>query len=461
MKKRVISAIVMILVFIPFLILGDTFYLVLGGILGVLSLWELMRLEKNIPSYMQFLSYIVCLLLVLYKHDSKDYLDILNFPIVVSMFFIYSFSIIINNDLKKYNYKDSLWLFCITLMIGLMFNSFIKVRYLGLYDVIYCMLIATMTDTFALFGGKLFGKNKLIANTGENRLEENMEVSDKLKVVSDVLYELTNSKDAKIEEFEDLFVKEFIENINDIKKNIFYDVIINSQSKIAKDICNCIQIKEIIVDNDLVEILRKYDNYIFVKDEIIKENIKEIIRIANRTYKIVQINIAKIQERNENLNTISKSLKDVSKVIDECAKEIVDEKENKFLKKQKELEILLKNKNILVKKCNINQIKNGKYIIKLFFDNNERIKNKDVITNISDIISKSLGTKVNFQREKTDVSNEKYFQMYASEDKYIMQVGSAKIAKDSSDASGDCNLQIKLEDGKYLLAICDGMGSGE
>ena len=172
MKKRVISAIVMILVFIPFLILGDTFYLVLGGILGVLSLWELMRLEKNIPSYMQFLSYIVCLLLVLYKHDSKDYLDILNFPIVVSMFFIYSFSIIINNDLKKYNYKDSLWLFCITLMIGLMFNSFIKVRYLGLYDVIYCMLIATMTDTFALFGGKLFGKNKLCKDISPNKTVE-------------------------------------------------------------------------------------------------------------------------------------------------------------------------------------------------------------------------------------------------------------------------------------------------
>ena len=161
MKKRIISAIIMILVFIPFLILGGNFYLVLGGLLGVLSLWELMRLEKNIPSYMQFLSYIVCLLLILYKHDSKDYFDMLNFPIVISMFFIYSFSIIINNNLKKYNYKDSLWLFMITLMIGFMFNSFIKVRMIGLYEVIYCILIATMTDTFALFGGKLFGKNKL------------------------------------------------------------------------------------------------------------------------------------------------------------------------------------------------------------------------------------------------------------------------------------------------------------
>ncbi len=172
MKKRIISAIIMILVFIPFLILGNTFYLVLGSVLGVLSLWELMRLEKNIPSYMQFLSYMVCLLLILYKHDSKEYLDILNYPIIVSMFFIYSFSVIINGNLKKYTYKDSLWLFGITLMIGFMFNSFIKIRMIGLYEVIYCMLIATMTDTFALFGGKLFGKTKLCKEISPNKTVE-------------------------------------------------------------------------------------------------------------------------------------------------------------------------------------------------------------------------------------------------------------------------------------------------
>ena len=172
MKKRIISAIVMIIMFIPFLILGNTFYLVLGSVLGILSLWELMRLEKNIPAYMQFLSYIVCLLLILYKHDSKDYLDMLNYPIVISMFFIYSFSVIINGNLKKYNYKDGLWLFAITLMIGFIFNSFIKVRMIGLYEVIYCFLIATMTDTFALFGGKMFGKNKLCKEISPNKTVE-------------------------------------------------------------------------------------------------------------------------------------------------------------------------------------------------------------------------------------------------------------------------------------------------
>ena len=51
MKKRIISAIIMIILFIPFLILGGNFYLVLGSVLGVLSLWEMLRLEKSIPSY--------------------------------------------------------------------------------------------------------------------------------------------------------------------------------------------------------------------------------------------------------------------------------------------------------------------------------------------------------------------------------------------------------------------------
>ena len=192
MKKRIISAIIMILLFVPFLILGDTFYLVLGGVLGVLSLWELMRLEKNIPSYMQIISYMVCLLLILYKFDSKDYVDILNFPMVVSMFFIYSFSVIINGNIKKYTYKDSLWLFMITLMIGIMFHSFVKIRMLGLYEVIYCILIATMTDTFALFGGKLFGKNKLCKDISPNKTVEGSIIGSVMgTVIGTMFYHLT------------------------------------------------------------------------------------------------------------------------------------------------------------------------------------------------------------------------------------------------------------------------------
>lgn len=172
MKKRVISAIVMVLVFIPFLLLGGNFYLVLGSVLGILSLWELMRLEKHIPAYMQFLSYMVCMILILYNHENLDYFNIMNYPIIVSLFFIYSFSVVINGNLKKYSYKDGLWLFVITMLIGIMFNSFIKLRFIGLYEVLYCLLIATVTDSFALFGGHLFGKNKLCKEVSPNKTIE-------------------------------------------------------------------------------------------------------------------------------------------------------------------------------------------------------------------------------------------------------------------------------------------------
>ena len=188
MKKRIVSAIIMILVFIPFLILGGNFYLVLASVLGILSLWELIRLEKNIPAYMQFLSYMVCLLIIIYKHDSLDYYDVINYPVIASLFFVYSFSIIVNGDLKKYNYKDGLWLLCITLMIGIMFNAVIKVRFIGLYQMIYCILVATITDCFALFGGKMFGKRKLCKEISPNKTVEGSIVGTIVGTITGVVF---------------------------------------------------------------------------------------------------------------------------------------------------------------------------------------------------------------------------------------------------------------------------------
>ena len=50
---------------------------------------------------------------------------------------------------------------------------------------------------------------------------------------------------------------------------------------------------------------------------------------------------------------------------------------------------------------------------------------------------------------------------YLSEDKQSMQVGIARTTKSDSLVSADVSLQTKLEDGKSLLAISDGMGSGK
>ena len=199
-----------------------------------------------------------------------------------------------------------------------------------------------------------------------------------------------------------------------------------------------------------------------MQDENIKNDLQEIVKIANRTLKIAQINKAKEEERKRNLATMSESLKNVSKVIDGCAQEIVEKKENKFSKKEEEIQLLLKSKNIDIEDCRVKLLKNGKYIVEIKLDfNNKRLREKSIITNISDVISKGLGNKVKYQRDRIDEENKEFYQVYSSEDKFVLQVGSGKITKDGNKVSGDCSLQIKLADGKYLLAIADGMGSGE
>ena len=272
---------------------------------------------------------------------------------------------------------------------------------------------------------------------------------------------MSSSNKSEIAENESL-VQDFLDNLEEINNNLFYEEISNEDTGIAKDICAVLREKDILVDNDLVEVLKYHNNYVIMRDENIKNNLQEVVKIANRTLKAFQINRAKQEERKNNLETINQGLKSVTKIIDKCAEEIKEQKENIYLKKEQEVEILLKNKNINIEKCRIKKLKNEKYIVELKLNYEDtRLKEKDIITNIADVISKSIGTKLVLQRDRQDDDKKEYYQVYSSEDKFVLQVGSSKITKDGSEVSGDCSLQIKLADGKYLLAIADGMGSGE
>ena len=55
MKKRVISAILMIMLFIPVVILGGYPFLIVCSILAVLGLKELLDLKKNVPNIVKYI----------------------------------------------------------------------------------------------------------------------------------------------------------------------------------------------------------------------------------------------------------------------------------------------------------------------------------------------------------------------------------------------------------------------
>lgn len=172
MKTRIISAILMLLVFVPVLLLGNIYYVIFSCILGVIALWEIERQEDKTPIYIKIISYFLCILLMLYDYNNPSYVNMINYPILGIIFVVNVLGLIINGDLSKYNYRDCILNIAIILIVGILFNSFIRIRMIGLLPVIYCFLISMTTDTFAYVGGKLFGKNKLSPNISPNKTVE-------------------------------------------------------------------------------------------------------------------------------------------------------------------------------------------------------------------------------------------------------------------------------------------------
>ena len=308
----------------------------------------------------------------------------------------------------------------------------------------------------------LIGRNKLLTNIGENRLNENREMAEKLNTLSNTILENIEKEEPKLQNIEEEFVQTFLDNMEEYENNILYDDLSKNED-IIKEIYKQIQEKEIIIEKDLISILEEHNSYIFMQDDLVKHDLQEIIKIVNRTYKMIQLELTKQTEKIKQQKVMKQSLKNVSKAIDDCAKEMLENNNNKFSDLEKEIQKIFETKNLLIKDVLIKQPKNGKYIVLLNLDIKmaDSLREKGRINNISDILSKILKSKIAFQKDYKSTEKQEYIQTYSSEDKYIMQVGSSKISEDNSKMSGDCNLQIRINDGKYVLAISDGMGTGQ
>lgn len=309
----------------------------------------------------------------------------------------------------------------------------------------------------------LIGRTKLLDNKGETRLEDKDVITQKLNELYKILEDafptkVENITEDRFEKFEELF----LDNLEEISDNIFYDDFISTQTNIIKDIFRVLEENDLILEENLIEIFKENNNYILIKDETIKNDLREAIKILNRSYKMLQMEDLKQAEIKKAKNKITKTVEEVSKAIDKCANEIAESRNNKFETKEKEIKTILNSKNIYSESVAVKQLKNGKFIVDIKLDiSDTSLREKSKVTNIADLISKNLGSRMSFQRDRKNTDTGEYIQTYSSEDKFIMQVGSSKISKDDSKTSGDSNLQMRLDDGKYILAISDGMGTGE
>lgn len=177
MKTRIISAIVLLAIFIPALITGGIFFtglMLLASLLGFYELLHLRKTRKDFPILVELLAYILVGFLTINNATTSNLYYLMDYRIMACMIFIFLLPIVFINDSKKYNLNDALFLIGSTLFIGLSFNLLILIRNYSISAIIYLFLITIMTDTFAYVTGRHIGRYKLSPIISPNKTIEGL-----------------------------------------------------------------------------------------------------------------------------------------------------------------------------------------------------------------------------------------------------------------------------------------------
>lgn len=324
---------------------------------------------------------------------------------------------------------------------------------------------------------------KLLPETTTRTLEENKDTIHKLSKMSDTISQMAKEyedaaasivTDEELEQQEranrEIFEEELFANLDGKEDNLLYDDLASNNEGILDEIFDIMLKKDVITRKEIVQIFANHNNYIMgfstdtKEDEYVAQNdIDEVVRAINSSYRISKINFVWKKKLDEKKKTMSTQLNSVSEALSNLANQITTEEQDPYKEEKEEIKALLKDKEINLKDITIKQEESGKYIVSLYTGICDSMDGKDCgIKKISRILAKVLQEKMIIQKQKCGLRADDDTCMYkfTSEDKFGVQVGIAKSKKADSIISGDTTTQTRLEDGKYLLAISDGMGSG-
>ena len=319
---------------------------------------------------------------------------------------------------------------------------------------------------------EFIGNSKFLPVTPNGALNKSKEVAENLTHVSDAIKEMATSYRGNIEDASDveikeknkeIFMTELLNNLESYKDNMLYDDIANPENEITQKIFEYLLDKQEIDRKALLQIFADCNSYVvgFEDKEVsqyLEDNISQMITLINISYKVSKNDFIWRKKIEQNQKNIGNQLTAMSKAIEKMAKgmkqEIQEEASGKSENYQKEtIEIteLLKQKDIQVEEISIQ--KQDRFFVTIYA---KEILETAKLELIEKLLTKSLNEKI-VLNDETSVGT-KY--TFLSDDRFEMAIGNSMATKSKSEVSGDSVLNIRLKDGKYLVAISDGMGTG-
>lgn len=165
MKKRVISAIIAFMIFIPIFIIGGIAFNIAFYILTLIGLREFMKIkekDKKFPDFIRLISYLMITLLYFSTTINNNLTFSLDYRVISGLFLTILLPVVLYHDEKVYSVKDAFYLLGGVLFLGYSMSLFYLYRNISLELIIFLFLITIITDSYAYFIGMLIGKNKLL-----------------------------------------------------------------------------------------------------------------------------------------------------------------------------------------------------------------------------------------------------------------------------------------------------------
>ncbi len=162
MKKRVISAAIMLAIFIPLLIIGGIPFRIAVGIIAILGYKEFLDLKKDkkYPLPVVIIGLIILIFLAMFNTKSISIHNFIDYRIIAVSFLCFTIPCLFYFETGKYTTSDALKLFGFTVFLGTVLNIAAN---LMVYNKLYffmLLIITIMTDTFAYITGVSIGKHK-------------------------------------------------------------------------------------------------------------------------------------------------------------------------------------------------------------------------------------------------------------------------------------------------------------
>lgn len=171
MKQRILTAIVALIVFVPFVIIGGWPFTLMIYAIATIGLFELLRMRDiELFSVPGILTWIALAIILMPSSLEIQLYEMIGYSKIELVFMVVLLLLIVTVISKnRFTFDHIAFSVLGVLYIGIGFHYLIETQLFGIKFVVYALIVIWMTDTGAYFVGRKFGKRKLWPDISPNK----------------------------------------------------------------------------------------------------------------------------------------------------------------------------------------------------------------------------------------------------------------------------------------------------